>query len=57
VRHNTVTGAQRRHSQFESKLLIRFGVPREFQLEHPAKTPENAGFTPTVLQLDLESVT
>jgi hypothetical protein len=27
VRHNTVTGAQRRHSQFESKLLIRFGVP------------------------------
>ena len=31
------------------------GVPREFQLEHPAKPPENAGFSASVLHGYVES--
>lgn len=33
------------------------GVPREFQLEHPAGAPKDARFTTSVFDSDLESIT
>jgi hypothetical protein len=40
-----------------AKSLKRFGVPREFELEHPAEQPENAGFPTPKFQSPIESNT
>lgn len=41
----------------ERKLLILFGVPKEFQLEHPPKHTEKAGFPAPIVRMDLKERT
>lgn len=39
------------------KWFVLFGVPCEFQLEHPSTAPEDAGFAAPVFHSGLESGT